>query len=618
MSTQLLEDLVDAPNLKLLSKFRRLVSIYIEKGQYGSGLYWASKAATLSSDAPEDVLRLAECLLLRREFHRAASLLRSSPMEPSNLRYSYLAAKALYEAGSFEEAHQFLSGASEALEKGPEEDKSRLSSLFLLKGYILEALDNRGLAAEAFKAALREDPTCYEAFQALVKHQILSAKEELDLLQSLQAGTGDVEEEELDLLLLTPLYEVALKKYNQPADLILPGSLAPLADNNDVIVNLAERAYYNCDYTLCYKLTSKVIKRDPFHTDCLPIHITCMVELQKPNDLFHLAHKLVDLCPESCISWYAVGCYYYLIKKHEPARRFLSKATQLDRVFGPAWLAYGHSFATENEHDQAIAAYFKACQLMKGCHLPLLYIGVEYSLTNNPNLAKTFFSEALSIAPKDPFVLHEMGVIYFKDHDYITAEMYFLDALRQVEKINDSALSSKWESLLNNLGHCSRKLEKFKEALNFHQQALVLKPLNASTYSAIGHVHALMGNMMEAVESFHKALGLRRDDTFSTSMLNIVIEQLMVTVSPFPDYPDDLPIFDVLSSKKGPRSSDREDLNATKPASLEDFTSNTPISTSAATAVIFSSTTAHNDNSSLSIDIDMMDMSESGILDNSL
>jgi anaphase-promoting complex subunit 6 len=36
------------------------------------------------------------------------------------------------------------------------------------------------------------------------------------------------------------------------------------------------------------------------------------------------------------------------------------------RVFGPAWLAYGHSFALENEHDQAMAAYFKASQLMKG------------------------------------------------------------------------------------------------------------------------------------------------------------------------------------------------------------------------------------------------------------
>ena len=58
----------------------------------------------------------------------------------------------------------------------------------------------------------------------------------------------------------------------------------------------------------------------------------------------------------------------------------MSKATQLDRLFGPAWLTYGHSFAIENEHDQAMAAYFKASQLMQGCHLPLLYIGLGWKI----------------------------------------------------------------------------------------------------------------------------------------------------------------------------------------------------------------------------------------------
>jgi len=40
-----------------------------------------------------------------------------------------------------------------------------------------------------------------------------------------------------------------------------------------------------------------------------------------------------------------------------------SKATTLERTYGPAWIAYGHSFAVESEHDQA---YFTAAQLMKG------------------------------------------------------------------------------------------------------------------------------------------------------------------------------------------------------------------------------------------------------------
>lgn len=60
----------------------------------------------------------------------------------------------------------------------------------------------------------------------------------------------------------------------------------------------------------------------------------------------------MDLYSDQAISWYSVGCYYDLVGKSDPARRYLSKATSIDRLFGPAWLAYGHSFAKENEHDQ--------------------------------------------------------------------------------------------------------------------------------------------------------------------------------------------------------------------------------------------------------------------------
>lgn len=159
--------------------------------------------------------------------------------------------------------------------------------------------------------------------------------------------------------------------------------------------------------------------------------------------MFCIAHKLVDLYSDEAISWYAVGCYYDLIGKSDQARRYLSKATSIDRLFGPAWLAYGHSFAKENEHDQviiiiiifdvrdlicdlinvfimdlvfeqAMAAYFKATQLMRGCHLPPLYIGVECGLTKNYDLSQKFFYQAMSIAPLDVFVLHELGVIKFE------------------------------------------------------------------------------------------------------------------------------------------------------------------------------------------------------------
>lgn len=55
------------------------------------------------------------------------------------------------------------------------------------------------------------------------------------------------------------------------------------------------------------------------------------------------------------------------------------------------------------------------------CHLPLLYIGLENGLTNNSVLAEKFFQQAQAIAPFDPFVSHEMGVIAFQSGQWVSS-----------------------------------------------------------------------------------------------------------------------------------------------------------------------------------------------------
>jgi len=543
--------MITSPPDFTLSKLRNMVQTYISLDQFSSALYWADKLVTLSSSSPGDVHLLAHCLLLTKQYHRASHLVISSRMHFTHLGCCYVAARAHHLAKEHEEAFFVLEEGEEVLkeEELKGQDNTTVSSVYLLKGYIYEALDNREKAAEAFQAALRADVFCHEAFEALVGHQMLTAEEERELMDSLPFQ----EQEDPDMASF--LYSSSLKKYSCPEELEIPTQLEALKDNSDLLVCKVERLYYNCDYHAAFKLSSDIIKGDPYHARCLPIHIALLVELKKTNTLFQVAHSLVDLYPDWSTAWFAVGCYYYLTGRQDPARRFLSKATQLDRLSGPAWLAYGHSFAVENEHDQAMAAYFKACQLMKGCHLPLLYIGLEYSCTNSQNLAETHFTQALQIAPKDPFVLHELGVTAFNNHNYEKAEKYMSDALLRIESVSKGGtspgLAEKWESLLNNLGHTYRKLGRYSEALSFHQQALVLSPLNPSTYSALGYVQTLTNDLTAAVESFHKALGIRREDTFSTNMLNYVIEQLMSEVAPFPGYPEETPRFPPLKSPSG-------------------------------------------------------------------
>lgn len=94
-------------------------------------------------------------------------------------------------------------------------------------------------------------------------------------------------------------------------------------------------------------------------------------------------------------------------------------------------------------------------------------------------------------------------------------------------KKNREAIPVRWEPLLNNLGHCCRKNHKYEEALSFHQQALVLKPQSASTYTAIGLCQAMMWRLSDAIETLHRSLAIRRDDTVTATLLRNCIEDLM-------------------------------------------------------------------------------------------
>ncbi|KAJ8669052.1 hypothetical protein QAD02_000311 [Eretmocerus hayati] len=554
---------IESKNIDL-NVYRKLVKHYVDLHLYEAALFWADKVLSLSNENLKDVCVLAQCMYLMKQYHRATHLIKSRGLEKRNLMCYCIVIRCLLEAKEYTEAVQIINefeastnidqtetsfdDSSIILDGAP---KNVQSATLFIKGKVYEAIDNRAVAIDCYKQSLVCDVYAYQSFEALVQNQMLSSAEEKELLNSLPFHEQC---KEADAALLKLLYESKLKKYQEPAEYSLspcgPSMKNSLKDNLDMQVSKAERLYYNCNFHQSFSLTESILKSDPYHSGCLPLHIACLVELKKTNDLFYLAHKLVDLYPELALSWFAVGCYYYSIGKNDPARRYLAKATSLDRLFGPAWLANGHSFAAENEHVQAMTAYFKASQLMKGCHLPLLYIGLECCLTNNSKLADKFFQQAQSIAPDDPFVIHEIAVIAFQNNDYKTAEKNFKEALKKLQSsLRDTILPSKWEALLNNLGHTCRKMKKFDEALEFHQQALILNPLNPATYSAIAFNHAMMGHTQKSVDACHRALSLRRDDGFTTTLLGFVLEQLVNEIPPFPGAPSEIPKYESTKSK---------------------------------------------------------------------
>ena len=44
-----------------------------------------------------------------------------------------------------------------------------------------------------------------------------------------------------------------------------------------------------------------------------------------------------------------------------------SKTSLMDPRFGPAWIAFAHTFAFEGEHDHAVTAYSTCARMFAGC-----------------------------------------------------------------------------------------------------------------------------------------------------------------------------------------------------------------------------------------------------------
>ena len=59
------------------------------------------------------------------------------------------------------------------------------SSLYLLRGKIHEAMDNRIPAIEDYKTSLKLDVCCNEAFELLVRHEMLTPDEGIKLKAAL-------------------------------------------------------------------------------------------------------------------------------------------------------------------------------------------------------------------------------------------------------------------------------------------------------------------------------------------------------------------------------------------------------------------------------------------------
>ncbi len=372
--------------------------------------------------------------------------------------------------------------------------------------YLGKAYENREskqLAAESYCNALREDPTCQEAFNALIDSQLLTASQEQELVSSLAIPEW-----------LQEYYWGKLKSSRTPSQ-----SLMPFASNPDILLTKAQQLFYSHKVEAAYEILCSVLRQDPYHLQAVPLHAACMAALGEIGELYSLAHNLVREYSSAPASWYAAGTYYYVIKKYEYSRKFFIKAYKMDKDYLPAWVGYGHTYAAQDQSDQAMSAYRTVARLFPGCHLANLFMGMEYLRTKNLRTALLSFELAKQVCATDPVVWNEIGVVLYRKQDYHKAN----EVLTQALNLCEGVLSSTTECILFNLAHTFRKLGFFTQAIEHYQQCVQLNPKNASTYSALGLAYYLNNQVHEASDSYNKALFLKSNDRFTNDLLYIAL-----------------------------------------------------------------------------------------------
>lgn len=519
-------------------KLRSLVTQYLNKHLYDTALFWADKALTLSKGDLNDLATYAQTLCLSGQYHRATHLLETHPLLPQSPGLKYLAAKCHAACKEWEEVIALLKPPVDELSIDNESSEAEVaictslgdvqSASLVLLGQAYDGLGNSHDATACYKDALMVDVFCEEALERLCCHYSLTIEEEKSLLAALPFKKQcSVEEERV----LKFLYQSKLRHARKGVTQVHE-SLQPLCTNLDVQCSVANQHFQNMNIDACFTVTSEVLEKDPYHTSALLLHIACCVQKEKVTELFSIGHQLVNHFPHSALSWYAVGCYYIVTKKHQSARKYLMRSVSLDSQFAPAHMAFGLSFASDGEHDQAIAAFSNAARVMKGSHLPLMHLGKEYYLTGATSLSTRFLKSALAMAPHDPSLLQEIGVMLSNSSNYEKAEKYFKQAIAQLQSIDPQVTLQAWEPVYNNLGHVYRKQKRYNEALKMHRQALQLAPNNPDTLTAIAYIHLLSDEPVKAVEVCHHSLRLRREDTFTLDLHRMAMESMAAAGAP--------------------------------------------------------------------------------------
>ncbi|SMN17691.1 similar to Saccharomyces cerevisiae YKL022C CDC16 Subunit of the anaphase-promoting complex/cyclosome (APC/C) [Maudiozyma saulgeensis] len=540
---------IDVSDLSSVERLRLWRHDALMQHMYDTAEFVGNKIYTITKD-PNDAFWLAQVYYYKGSYKRTIDLLSLDNLDTTSIMCRYLITLCLFNLQKYDDALDIIGetnpfASSNSADMAADEDYDENhefqsdggikieSSLCFLRGKIYSAQNNFTRAKECYKEAVLIDVKNFEAFQQLTNKNLLTPKEEWELLDCLDFSSLDDNKQ-----VIKQLYTIACSNYINKDRIETSKRILceeyTLESNVDVIKCEVELCFSNCKYNECLDYCERYLAKDELNPKILPTYIACLQELGATNKLFLVSHKLAERIPKDAITWYSVATYYMSLKKIGEARKFYSKSLIMDPSFAAAWLGFVHTFAAEGEQDQALAAYSTAARFFPGNHLPNMFLGMQYMSLNNYALAEEYFTLAYDICSQDPLLLNEMGVLYFKKDEYEKSKKFLNKAMEQVTGLNPTARTT--ISIQLNLAHTYRKLGDYERAIKCFKYVLEDSEKDGDIYLTLGFLYLKIKQLEKAISYLHKALALKPKNTAAQELLLHALE-LNVVLAIDDDHP---------------------------------------------------------------------------------
>ncbi|HTY37455.1 MAG TPA: tetratricopeptide repeat protein, partial [Bacteroidota bacterium] len=156
------------------------------------------------------------------------------------------------------------------------------------------------------------------------------------------------------------------------------------------------------------------------------------------------------------------------------------------------------------QREEAVREYLAMLELVPEDATTRMALGTLYLQTNNQAAALECFEKACLSQPGFVPAHNALGEFYlYQKADHVTAQKYFLDALR---------LDPDFVPSLNNLGILDMGAGKNQEAADYFLRVLKLNPAFVQAYGNLGLVYSLQGRNAEALSVLRRGLEIDPDN----------------------------------------------------------------------------------------------------------